>query len=341
MEKNDDKTFDKSIKKQERIVDKVKNQDDSLLKLRELFNIMELDIDFDYHKKNAILKQKGIDIPMNYNGNHGYFLKDGDKLVAFEFKEYSLFMNYGVKMEVVVVDDFGHIRVATFTQGDTLGGNETPRFSISDYQDSILNRIYTDGHYIELTRGNVLDLHSAEILFSWNVKLPHKYKRKVLYTTLGFGAFMSYKSIDSKGEKAYDYIPTVSVESINSSIGQKKRMLITGDTVGYQELKYNLIPTKFANSSILPYTKDLNIKTIVDPADRQFFIDDFAYQQAVLELIQSEDAMRTFRSVYKFFYVQPLAWFLEIYYGPLFRGIKFYQDGPEKKLETSPLLEKK
>ena len=333
--------FDEAMKKQERIVDKVKGQDDSLLKLRELFNILGLDIEFDHQEKRATLKQKGINILMRYNGDHGYFLKDGKKLIAFELREYPLFCHYGAKMEVVIVDEDNHFQVATFTQGETLGGNEEPRFTISDYQNSSLNRIYTDGHFIELTHGNVLDLGSAEILSSWGVELPHKYKLGSIYTTLGFGAHMSYKDINSKNERNYDYIPTVTIDTIKKGIGTTKRTLIFGDTAGYQELKYTVIPAKLSKSSILPYSKYIGMQTIVDPADRQFFWDDLAYQQAVLELLQSEEGLDTYSRVYNFFNKQPLSWFLEIYYGHLFRGIKFYQKGPEKNLENSPLLEKK
>ncbi len=341
MAQNVNDPFYESMKKQERIVDKVKERADSLLKLRELFNILGLDITFNHEEKTATLKQKGISIPMKCNGNHGYFLKDGKKLIAFEFKEYTLFYHYGVKMEVVIVDEDNHFQVATFTQGDTLGGNEEPRFSISDYQNFSLNKIYTDGHFIELTQGNVLDLESAKILSSWDVELPHKYKLGSIYTTLGFGAHMSYKDLDSKGDRTYDYIPTISLETIKKGKGTAKKTLIFGDIAGYQELKYTIVPAKLSHSTILPYAQYIGMQTVVDPADRQFFWNDYAYQQAVLEIIQSEEAMKTFSSVYKFFNKQPLSWFLEIYYGSLFRGIKFYQKGPEKNQENAPLLEKK
>lgn len=341
MTKNTNDPFGESMKKQERIVDKLKNQDDSLLKLRELFSILGLDIDFNHAKKTAILKQNGTEIPMKYNGDHGYFLKDGSKLVAFEYKEFSLLYHYGVRMEVVIVDENNHMQVTTFTQGDTLGGNESPKFSISDFQNNQLNKIYTDGHFLEVSRGNVLDLGSAEILSSWGVSLPHKFRLNTDYTTMGFGAYMDLNGIDPKGEREYDYIPTISLETIKKGIGTTKRMLVSGNTAGYQELKYNIIPTKFTRSSILPYSMYVGMRTIVDPANRRFNLNDFAYEQALLELIQSPEALETFRSVSKFFNTQQLAWFLEIYYGSLFRGIKFYQNGPEKKVEISPMLEKK
>ncbi|MDE6292967.1 MAG: hypothetical protein K2L98_04725, partial [Bacilli bacterium] len=228
-----------------------------------------------------------------------------------------------------------------FTQGDTLGGNEEPRFSISNYQDSHLNRIYTDGHLLELSCGDVLDLSSAEILSSWEAELPHKYKIGANYTTLGFGAHMSFKDLDSQSERTYDYIPTVSIGSLKKGKGTTKRLLIFDSIAGYQELKYSLIPAKLEHSNILPFSKTFGMKTVIDPANRQFYWNDYAYQQAVLDLIQSDEAVKTFKSVYNFFNMQPLSWFLEIYYGPLFRGIKFYQKGTEKKQETSSLLEKK
>ena len=334
-------TLDESMKKQERIVDKVKDKEDSLLKLRELFNIQGLEIDFNPYNKSAVLRQKGIDIPMKYNGDHGYFLKDGSKLIAFDFREFTLFFHYGVKIEVVVVDECNNMQVATFTQGETLGSNEEPRFSISNFQNNQLHKIYTDGHFLEVSHGNVLDLKSAEILASWGVSLPHKYKLSTDYTSMGFGAHMNFNDIDSKGERRYDYIPTISIEKIKNGTGTAKRTLVNGKIASYQELKYRVIPSKFTHSSILPYSKYIGMHTIVDPAERQFNCDDFAYEQALLEIAQSKEAIETFRKVYKFFYRKHLSWFLEIYYGPLFRGVEFYQNGSEKNLETSPILEKK
>lgn len=306
----------------EKIIEKVNNLNDSLKKLNELFGAMNLNIEFDFQKQEAVLISDGKKIPMKKNNDY-YFVEHLGNEIGFRFSQYSLTFHYGAKLEVIKISgtDF---EVVSYIQDDNLKGYESPHFTYVDYKNNLANIFFADGHIVEFIKSNKMDYNVDDISKRWGIAVKDIKNQKTEFSDLLYGAGQQLYGLDKKGDKLYNYIPISSLNVIKNNCGRKKFLMHSYPAVFMGECSYKIKSSLQSGGVPLANYKKIHEKVLMDPSMNYIKCNNPKCLEWSLEILKNPEARKVFESVLAVIKNKPVYFYISIYYQHLIEGLAYY-----------------
>lgn len=322
-----------------RKVYKLNNLNDALFKLDELFKSFGLDIDFNYEESKAFIRSNGKEKKMK-KGDEAYYIELDKSLIGFSFRTMSSFFNYGAIIDIIVSkgNDLKYIK---FCQGGSFDGFDKPYVIYASYVNGVINQVFSDGLFFEVTNGNTINFLLAKLMKEWGLSLSRHFPIKLNYNAFGCGVKGERLRIAEYPDIHNLYLPTASLDIINNLKGHEFITYVDHGYSAYGEYTYNLKPHLKIDDTRLAYYSKFGTSTIVDPNSPNNVVKfpDERINEFSLSIITKDEAKELYDKVIEEMKEERAYAYLVNYYGKLIRSIKACQNGESTGTYVEPTIQ--